>query len=320
MCARSFNRQKDKPLFISLAIITILACLLLGGMAVAEWIRQSSDIVRQRKLTNLLDDSSTPVNAPERKSLPDIERILPLSLQRRLLQAGIHLNFNHLVILIFGLASIWFVVILLSGLLAALLISGFLVLSTIATVDYVASKRMNALSAAMTGFLDRIRQLLIVGNSLSVSLQRATHNSPPILVEFMTPTIRRIGNGAGVAESVNQLADELNLHELRLFGAAIETNLRFGGSLAAVIANLIENMRRRSAVDREVRANTSQIRASAWILGLLPLFACAVVMLKNPGYMSYFIDTSAGNKLLLYAIVSEVIGIFLMRTIVRVNY
>jgi len=307
-------------LFNALAIITILACLLMGGMIFAEWVRQSARIAHEKKLINLLNESSDVAAKPERKVLPDIEQILPLALQRRLLQAGIRFDPKRLTILTFGLAAIWIVAVLTAGVLAAVIIDGLLVLSAIATVDYIAAKRMNALSAAMTGFLDRIRQLLIVGNSLSVSLQRATQNSQPIVVEFMTPTIRRIGNGAGVAESVNQLADELDLHELRLFGAAIETNLRFGGSLAAVIANLIENMRRRSAIDREVRANTSQIRASAWILGLLPLFACAVVMLKNPGYMGYFIHTSTGNKLLLYAFISEAIGAFLMRTIVRVNY
>lgn len=307
-------------MFNALAIITILACLLVGGVIFAEWFRQSGRTAHKKKLVDLLNDGSDVAERTERKVLPDIEQVLPLALQRRLLQAGIRFDPKRLTVITFGLAAIWIVAVLTSGVLAAAIIDGLIVLSAVATVDYIATKRMNALSSAMTGFLDRIRQLLIVGNSLSVSLQRATQNSQPIVVEFMTPTIRRIGNGAGVAESVNQLADELDLHELRLFGAAIETNLRFGGSLAAVIANLIENMRRRSAIDREVRANTSQIRASAWILGLLPLFACAVVMLKNPGYMGYFIHTSTGNGLLLYAFVSEAIGVFLMRTIVRVNY
>src|SRR3546814_13746891 len=77
--------------------------------------------------------------------------------------------------------------------------------SSFAIIDQLGSRRMNALSACMSGFLDRVRQLLIVGNSLSVALARATQSSPPILVEFFSPTIRRIANGAGVAESLNQL-------------------------------------------------------------------------------------------------------------------
>ena len=304
----------------SLSIFTILACLALGGVGIVEWARQIGRNEQQRALLSLLDSSGDLNEGMERKVLPEIDALLPATLRRRLIQADFHIGPRRLTIGIFGLAICWLLITLLSGILTATGIVIFVVLAAVAIVDYVAAQRMNALSAAMTGFLDRIRQLLIVGNSLSSSLQRATQNSPAIIVEVMTPTIRRIGNGAGVAESVNQLAEELDSHELRLFGAAIETNLRFGGSLASVVANLIENMRRRSAVDREVRANTAQIRASAWILGLLPLLACVAVMAKNPGYMGYFIHTSTGNGLLVYAILSEAVGVFLMRTIVRVKY
>jgi tight adherence protein B len=157
----------------------------------------------------------------------------------------------------------------------------------------------------------------VVGNSLSVALSRATQSSPPIIVEFFSPTMRRIANGAGVTESIGQLADELDLYELRLFGAAVETNLRFGGSLTAILANLIENIRRRAAVLREVRVSTSQIRASAWVLGLLPMVVASVVMVQSPDYVRWFIDNPSGRTLLIYCAVSQVLGAIVMRGVVK---
>ena len=292
-----------------------------GGVAVfITWRRQHGALEMQDRLVALTQVSHTIAPVAPRNILPEIEKVLPLMLRRRLFQAGIHINPARLSLMAFALAFIWIVVVSISGIFVAAIVDGVIVLTSFAIIDQLASRRMNALSGCMSGFLDRVRQLLIVGNSLSVALARATQSSPPILVEFFSPTIRRIANGAGVAESINQLGEELDLHELRLFGAAVETNLRFGGSLSAVLANLIENIRRRSAIDREVRANTSQIRASAWILGILPLVACAAVMVKNPEYVRYFIDTSTGNKLLIYAGLSELVGAILMRSIVRVSY
>lgn len=301
-------------------ILASLLCLAGGVAAFAMWRRQHGVLDMQDRLMALTQAGSAQTAAEPRPILPEIEKVLPLFLRRRLFQAGIAIDPARLSFVTLGLAGIWVALILPFGIFVALVVVGTILLTIAAVIDHLASRRMNALSASMSGFMDRVRQLLVVGNSLSIALARATHASPPIVVEFFTPTIRRIANGAGVAESVNQLADELDLHELRLFGTAIETNLRFGGSLSAVLANLIENIRRRSAVDREVRSNTSQIRASAWILALLPLVACAAVMIKNPDYIRYFIEDPTGNKFLIYAGFSELVGAFLMRSIVRVNY
>lgn len=301
-------------------ILASLLCLAGGVAAFAMWRRQYGALDMHDRLMALTQVGSAQTAAEPRPILPEIEKVLPLFLRRRLFQAGIAIDPARLSFVTLGLAGIWVALILPFGIFVALVVVGTILLTIAAVIDHLASRRMNALSASMSGFMDRVRQLLVVGNSLSIALARATHASPPIVVEFFTPTIRRIANGAGVAESVNQLADELDLHELRLFGTAIETNLRFGGSLSAVLANLIENIRRRSAVDREVRSNTSQIRASAWILALLPLVACAAVMIKNPDYIRYFIEDPTGNKFLIYAGFSELVGAFLMRSIVRVNY
>lgn len=251
---------------------------------------------------------------------PDPTALLPALARNRLYQAGIELPPERLTaILIFSLC-LWLSLTLLLGLLVAsvVLLSALLIVAAI--VDYRARQRMNTLSEAMLGFFDRVRQLLVVGNSLSVALARATQSSPPVVVEFFTPTIRRIANGAGVAESVNQLAEDLDLYELRLFGTAIETNLRFGGSLTAILSNLIDNIRRRAAVMREVRVSTSQIRASAWVLGLLPMVVASVVMVQSPDYVRWFIDEPAGRQLLIYCALSQVLGAFMMRGVVRTSF
>ncbi len=298
-------------------IILAILCLACGACTLLlVWRARENREVTDR-LGRLVDRSSSDASPPRAFSVwPDTTRYMPKIARNRLYQAGIDLPPDRLTAIVIFAFCVW----LSLGLLLDFLVSTLLLLSafliTIAVVDYRARSRMNALADAMLGYFDRVRQLLVVGNSLSVALARATQSSPPIVIEFFSPTMRRIANGAGITESINQLADELDLYELRLFGTAVETNLRFGGSLTAILANLIENIRRRAAVMREVRVSTSQIRASAWVLGLLPMIVASVVMAQSPDYVRWFIDNPSGQTLLIYCAVSQVLGALMMRSVV----
>lgn len=302
---------------VLIAILAVL-CLAAGGYALLLLVRLRRDREVDARLDRLILQSPSATETEAAFSAwPDSTRLLPVFAQNRLYQAGIEISADRLTaLLILGLCF-WIALSILFGFIGATVVMLSVVFAVAAIVDYRARKRMNALSDAMLGYFDRIRQLLVVGNSLSVALARATQSSPPIVAEFFQPTVRRIANGAGVAESVNQLANELNLYELRLFGSAIETNLRFGGSLTAILSSLIENIRRRAAVMREVRVSTSQIRASAWVLGILPMFVASAVMVQSPDYMRWFIDEPVGRQLLVYCAISQVLGAFMMRSVVR---
>lgn len=305
----------------TLTFMFSLFCLIAGVFAIAVAIRENRGAAARERLLTLVQPERSRVQATTTgNGLKDVGRILPLWLRKRLFQAGVEIDQRKFALVGLGALALFSILLMVFGLIVAGIASITVVGVVIGIIDFIATRRMNALSGTMSGFLDRVRQLLVVGNSLSVALSRATQSSPPILVEFLTPSIRRIANGAGVSESINQLAEDLDQNDLRLFGAAIDANMRFGGSLTSVLANLIETMRRRAAVDREIRANTSQTRASAWILGLLPLVVVSIVMVTNPSYVRYFIDEPMGHKFLIYVFISEAIGAFLMRSIVRVSY
>src|SRR5690606_18469704 len=177
---------------VLIALLAVL-CLTAGAYALFLLAR----LRRDREVTFRLDRliSESPVAAKAQASLgiwPDSTRLLPAVARNRLYQAGIEISADRLTaLLVFGLCS-WVALSIVFGLLAAtiVLLSVSLVLAAI--VDYRARQRMNALSDAMLGYFDRIRQLLVVGNSLSVALARATQSSPPSVAEFFQATVRRI--------------------------------------------------------------------------------------------------------------------------------
>jgi tight adherence protein B len=254
------------------------------------------------------------------KSDAPIPPPLPQGLVRRLRQTGWHPQPRDVAALLLGCLAAMGLAMAYAGLAGVVLAAPGLLLLLLAAVEICARRRMRALRDAMPGFLERVRQAIAVGNSLATALERAVAASPPIVAGAMAITIRRIHNGGGVAESLERCAAENDVHELHLLATATRANLRFGGSMTQILRNMIENIRRRTSVERELRAGTAQIRASAWIVGLLPILVAAMVMLSNRGYARWFLETEAGHKMVLYALVSQLAGAWLMRLITRARY
>lgn len=295
-----------------IAIFCLATAGLLTLQQIAAYWRQAD----LRRLDVLLAGPAEPAAAAAAKP----QTWLPSFLAHRFARAGWQPTKRAAAAAGAGLLLVLVSAAMIAGIVAGLLAATTLVLLGLAALEYRAGIRVRRLSDCMLGFLERVRQLLAVGNSLSVALERAVENSPPIVAQCLTPTLRRIANGSGVAESLERCAADLDLYELHLLATAARTNLRFGGSMTAILRNIIENIRKRASIERELRANTTQIRASAWVLGLLPVLVATLVMLTNRDYSRWFMATDKGHTMILYAIGSQIAGVWCMRIITRTRY
>jgi len=184
----------------------------------------------------------------------------------------------------------------------------------------LARRRLDAFIVGLPMFLDAVRQLLMVGNSTQQALLKAAENASPALQLYLQPMIRRINNGAPIPEAVSWLANRLDVPELYMLGTAIETNFRFGGRLSAVLANLVQILRDRARVGRELKAATAEIRFSAIILGMMPLVAVVMIGLARPSYVMFFFEAEQGPRLAAIAVGLQLLGILVMRRIMRLEF
>jgi len=299
-------------------LTAIVSLLCIGGV----FLLGALHLLARRRQTDLRRLAFL-LNEPARKdSIPSQYPAHPVPgfLARRLTLAGWEPSWRALLLLGGGWLLTLLIAIAAVGPGIGLMAAGTLVLLAWAFLSWRAQKNLAELSDSMLGVLERIRQLLAVGNSLSVALQRTVENSTPAVSRALMPTVRRINNGGGLADSLERCAADLDLYELHLLATATRTNLRFGGSMTSILRNIIENIRRRATVERELRSNTAQIRASAWVLGLLPVVVASVVMLTNHGYARWFIETTSGHHMIYYAVVSQALGAYCMRVITRTRY
>jgi tight adherence protein B len=295
----------------------LLALLLIGGLLVFAMARRG----RAAELTRLegMLGARAAGMAPN-PATAAIERFLPSSLVRSLHILGIELRPREIVPALAFSALAALIVAMLFGPLYALGIIAAFLLTGLGVLHFIADRRTGEIGALVPGFLDRVRQLLSVGNSLPVAFTRAVQGAQPRLAAFFAPALRRMNNGASFPDTIHQSANDIDLYEMRLFAAAVTVNTRFGGSLTHSLNNLVLYLRKRASIERELRASTTQIRASAWVLALLPVGVAAMILMQNREYAAWFLSHPTGRWMLGYCILSQATGVIFMRMIVRTKF
>lgn len=106
----------------------------------------------------------------------------------------------------------------------------------------------------------------------------------PTRAEFER-TGQEIQIGLSLADALDNLARRVESDDMDLVVTAIKINARVGGNLSEILDNITGTIRERGKLRREVRVITSMQRASALVVGLLPVVLAAIIFAINPTYM-----------------------------------
>ncbi len=183
-----------------------------------------------------------------------------------------------------------------------------------------AQRRVDALVEALPFYIDAVRQMQAVGSSLSQALERSLPEAPGMVRSYLAPAARRLELGAPVSEAMQQLADRLRVPEMSMLAAAIRTNIRYGGSVSAVLSNLSAILRERVRIARELKAATSEAKVSSRVLIAMPLVAMALLMASNPTYVDFFLSDARGHRMAIIAVVLQAVGMLVMRRVMRLAF
>jgi tight adherence protein B len=203
-----------------------------------------------------------------------------------------------------------------AGVLLPLLVLGGL----LAVLELRAKLSIDALVRDLPAMLDGVRQHLTIGASLQQALIRAIETGGPEVRRHFHAVSRRIDNGASVAESLAWMAERLHCPEVDMMSAAIQTNVRFGGPIAPALHNLVQILRDRSRVLRELKAATAETRMSGWLLAAMPAVAIVGVTFLNPAYAHFLFETETGHTMLIFAFGFQAMGCVAMARVMKLDF
>ncbi len=112
-----------------------------------------------------------------------------------------------------------------------------------------------------------------------------------------------------------KLAKRVPTADLRIFVTALLVQSETGGNLPLILERLTDMIRIRLRLLGEMKAETAQGRLTGIFLALIPAVLMMGLQIINPMYMEPMFHDPRGKSMLTYAIISDIIGAFIIRRI-----
>jgi tight adherence protein B len=148
----------------------------------------------------------------------------------------------------------------------------------------VASRR-KAFEEQLPEALSLIAGSLSAGHTFLRAVQMMTEEAEEPLATEFSRVIYETQLGDSLVDSLERLAQRLEIRDLQWVVQAIRVQQTVGGKLADLLHTLADFIRAREEVRREVDVLTAEGRISAWVLGAMPVFLLVAISVLDPGYM-----------------------------------
>ena len=98
--------------------------------------------------------------------------------------------------------------------------------------------------------------------------------------------------GRDVAEALKEMAERLDMQDMRFLAVAVAIQQQSGGNLAEILAGLSSVIRARFRLFRRVKAITAEAKWSGKFLSGFPVLALVFINVTDPGYYDEVRETA----------------------------
>jgi tight adherence protein B len=110
------------------------------------------------------------------------------------------------------------------------------------------------------------------------------------------------------------------LPEANFFGIVISIQQKAGGNLSEALGNLSRVLRDRKKMKAKIQAMSMEAKASASIIGALPICVGTLVWLTSPDYIELLWTADLGRIMMAGCAIWMGIGIFVMKQMINFDF
>lgn len=180
--------------------------------------------------------------------------------------------------------------------------------------------RQKKFSNQLADAIDVIVRGVKSGLPLNQCLRIISAESPePLKSEFQALCDSQ-AMGVPLDVGMQRMYDRMPLPEVNFFSIVLVIQQKTGGNLSESLGNLSAVLRARKLMKEKVKALSAEAKASAMIIGALPMIVMALVYFTRPAYITILFTDPTGHLILLGAAVMMSIGIFIMHRMVNFKF
>jgi tight adherence protein B len=187
-------------------------------------------------------------------------------------------------------------------------------------LQVLVSGRQKKFSNQLADGIDVIVRGVKSGLPLNQCLRIIAQESPePLRSEFQALCDSQ-AMGVPLDQGMQRMYDHMPLPEVNFFSIVLVIQQKTGGNLSESLGNLSSVLRARKLMKEKVKALSAEAKASAMIIGSLPVVVMTMVYFTRPQYISILWTDPTGNLVLLGAAVMMSMGIFIMHKMVNFKF
>ena len=146
-----------------------------------------------------------------------------------------------------------------------------------------------------------------------------TEAPEPIKTEFRL-ILETQAIGLPLGEACGKLYERTPLPEANFFGIVVAIQQRSGGNLSEALGNLSKVLRDRKKMKAKIQSMSQEAKASAAIIGALPIAVMILVYLTSPNYISLLFTNSVGHIMLAGSAIWMVMGVLVMKKMINFDF
>jgi tight adherence protein B len=184
----------------------------------------------------------------------------------------------------------------------------------------IRQKRSQKISEQLPDALDMMARSLRAGHALSSAFKLVASEMPtPMSLEFARAFEEQNLGMSFERAVVNMTARVPGNRDLKIFAVSVIVQKETGGNLVEILEKIGETIRARYRFYGKLRGLTAEGRVSGVVLGILPIGTALIVGLLNPKYLKPLVSDPLGKNLLIYAVLSWIVGVLWLKRMAKVD-
>jgi tight adherence protein B len=186
----------------------------------------------------------------------------------------------------------------------------------------VMSKRKKRIKRFNDGLADTITSLinsLKAGFSFLQAVKAVEEESDSPIKEEFGLVLKEMQYGSSLEDAFKHLNERVPSQDLEILIQAVLIQRQVGGNLATVLSSIVDTIRERNKIGRQVRTLTAQGKMSGMVIGGLPFALGGIIYVISPSYMGTMFHNVIGLIMLASGLISGIIGFILIQKITTIE-
>ncbi|WP_017754559.1 type II secretion system F family protein [Calidifontibacillus oryziterrae] len=179
--------------------------------------------------------------------------------------------------------------------------------------------RVRSFNDGLADTITTIVGSLRAGFSFPQALKTVVEEAHSPIKEEIEQVVKEMQYGTSMEDALLDLKERMPSEDLDLMIQAILIQRQVGGNLATVLDKIVQTIRDRTRIERQIHTLTAQGRLSGIVIGLLPIILGFVIYLIEPGYIGPLFEHPIGLLMVGGGAISGIVGFIMIKKLTTIE-